>query len=508
MSSPCAQCGSALPASAKRCSRCGAQAIASGGGSYGLLDLDAASGAASVGSLALDVADPKPPRRQAPAVAPVRTPGGAASARTTGTRPAAGAAAAAAAAAQAPQKTNASGARIAAPRAKPAAQPMVDPGVAQSHGMVLGDDPLNESYGQGGQALDIEESADPRRRHAVNRADSPPPRELTADEKRTIEVERLASYGKPPAQLLGTMSYWVRVTLRKRELDAELLSLSAQRKRTDDAAREAVAKLGEALHAKRKDPRLTTLAKQMQAVSSAEAAIGNVEKAGAQRKQNIQNEREHLDDGIRNAEAEASPLRVREAGLLERVDSLKARAKQADAKRKRCEQELEAARKKPTVDAEMLERFKAERDAAHGEVQTLGIEIRPLEDDLSVVRRDLAVHLRKIAALQQEQQAASTALERAQQKHRVSSGSAHGERRDALSALAQMAMESGLAAIAQSELQAVNEAAERRDRKRAEEDLYRAATGSFDETAYKQGMMLLVGGTGALLLSLVLVVIF
>lgn len=501
MSGACAQCGSALPAQAKRCSRCGAQAIAAGGGSYGLLDLEASGSAQSAGSLALDV-DARPSRKQA---APATR--GTSTARSQTGR----SSASAAQKATQPSPGKASGAHPVAPKPKPAASAITaDPNVAHGRGLVLGDDPLAESYGDGQSgSLEIEEEADPRRRFAAKKADSPPPpRELTAQEKRAIEVEQLASYGKPPSRLFGTMGYWVRVTLRKRELDAELLSLSSQRKRADDAAREAQAKLGEALFAKRKDPRLATLAKQMQAVSSSEDAIGSVEKASAQRKQHIQKERAQLEDGIRKAEAEASPLRVKEAGLIERVDALKARAKQSDGKRKRAEQELEAARKKPNADPEILERLKAERDAAHGEVQTLGIEIRPLEDDLSVVRRELAVHLRKIATLQQEQQAAATALERAQQSHRVSTGSAQGARRDALSALAQVAIESGLAAIAQGELQAVAEAAERRDRKRAEEELYRAAAGSFDEGAYKRGMMLLVGGTGAVLLSLVAVVIF
>jgi hypothetical protein len=490
MSSACAQCGSALKAGAKRCGRCGAQAIAAGGGSYGLVDLDAA-GNAAVSSLALDVEPAKPARK---------TPGGASSARMP---------------APAPSKTAASGARAASPvpkqRATTPAKVMTDPNAMSGRGLVLGDDPLAEGYGEGQHgSLDVEEDADPRRRvKAAPSADSqPPPRELTAEEKRALEVEQLARYGKPPAQLIGTMAYWVRVTLRKRELDAELLSLSAQRKRTDDVARDAVSKLGEALHGKRKDPRLATLAKQMQAVSSAEAAIGNVEKAGQKKKQNIQNERAQLDEQIRAAESDASPLRIKEAALVDRVETIKLRAKQADAKRKKMEQDLEAARKKPSTDVETMEWLKAERDAAHGEVQTLGIELRPLEDDLSVVRRDLAVHLRKLSALQQEQQAAATMLERAQQNHRVSSGSAHGERRDALSALAQMAMESGLAAVAQAELAAVNEASERRARKRAEEELLRAATLSFDDEAYKKGFMLLAGGIGALFLSLILVVIF
>jgi hypothetical protein len=490
MSSACAQCGSALKAGAKRCGRCGAQAIAAGGGSYGLVDLDAAAGAA-VGSLALDVEPAKPARK---------TPGGGASGAKA-QLPAA-----------APSSKTASGVRAAAPAPKPRpAQPMTDPNAMSGRGMVLGDDPLAEGYGEGGSAsLDVEEEADPRRRGRATPVDDapPPPRELTAEEKRAAEVEQVAQYGKPPVQLIGTMAYWVRVTLRKRELDAELLSLSAQRKRTDDAARDAVSRLGEALHAKRKDPRLATLAKQMQAVATADSEIGNAEKAGQKKKQDIENERAQLDDAIRDAEDEASPLRVREAQLVDRVEAIKLRAKQADARRKKMEQDLEAARKKPNSDAEVMEWLKAERDAAHGEVQTLGVELRPLEDDLSVIRRDLAVHLRKLAALQQEQQAAVTALSRAQQTHRVSTGSAQGARRDALAALAQMAIESGLAAVAQAELAAANEASERRDKKRAEEELMRAATLSFDEEAYKKGFMLLAGGTGALLLALILVVIF
>jgi len=489
MSGACAQCGGALAAKAKRCGRCGAQAIAAGGGSYGLVDLEAA-GAPAVGSLALDVDEPKP-RKQ-----PGRTSGG-------------GSSAARAQAQAAPSNgKHASGTRNAVAKRPPVE---ADPAAMSGRGLVLGDDPLADGYGEVERtSLDIEEDADPRRaRKAAARADSPPPpRELTAEEKRAIEVETLADYGKPPAQIAGTMAYCVKVTLRKRELEAELLSLSAQRKRTDDAARDAQAKLGEALFAKRKDPRLATLAKQLQAVAVADQAIGNVEKTSQKKKQSIEAERSQLDNDIREAEAEASPLRLQEAQVLARVDELKVRAKQAEGRRRRLEQELEAARKKPGADPTMLERIKAERDAAHGEVQTLGIELGPLEDDLSAVRRELAVHLRKLTALQQEQAAAATALERAQQTHRVSTGSAHGARRDALSALAQMAMESGLAAVAQPELQAVNDAVERRDRKRGEEELLRAATASFDETAYKQGMMLLVGGLGALFLSLIAVVIF
>jgi hypothetical protein len=493
MNGSCAQCGSALPAKAKRCGRCGAQAIAAGGGSYGLVDLDAAGGQ-TVGSLALDVEPPKPRKQVA------RTPGGSSSAGSTATKHASG------------TRSAVAKPKAAQPQGYPAAV-MADRGAGR--GLVLGDDPLAEGYGESEHgSLDIEEAADPRlvrqaaKAAAAAAAAPPPPRELTAEEKRALEIEQLAEYGKPPAQIVGTMAYCVKVTLRKRELETELLSLSAQRKRTDDAARDAQAKLGEALFAKRKDPRLATLAKQIQAVGVADQAIGSVEKTGQKKKQSIEAERSQLDTDIRNAEADASPLRLMEAQVLARVEELKARAKHADAKRKRIEQELEAARKKPGADPVMLERMKAERDAAHGEVQTLGIEVGPLEDDLSVVRRDLSVHLRKLSALQQEQAAAATALERAQQNHRVSTGSAHGARRDALSALAQMAIENGLAAIAHSELQAVNEAVDRRDRKRGEEELLRAAAGSFDDTAYRQGMMLLVGGLGAMFLSLIAVVLF
>jgi hypothetical protein len=375
-------------------------------------------------------------------------------------------------------------------------------------GKMLGDDPLSESYSDGeAPSLEIEESADPRRRG--QRADSPPPpRELTAEEKRWHEVATLAGYGKPPANIAGAMGYWLRVTLRKRELDAELASLSAQRKRTDDAARDALAKLGEALHALRRDPRLATLAKQIEAVSSADEQIGSADKTGAQKKQTLERERAQIDDESRAIEAQAAPLRAREAELLARVEDIKARSKQADARRRKLEQELEALRKKPGGDAHAAARLKTERDALHGEVQNLGIELGPLEDDLSIVRKELSVHERNLSTLQQEQQAAATALERAQQAHRVSSGSARGARRDALSALASAASESGLAALAPAELKAAQEAAERRDRKRAEEELYRAAAGSFDEAIYKQGQALLIGGAGFLLLVLILVVIF
>ena len=94
------------------------------------------------------------------------------------------------------------------------------------------------------------------------------------------------------------------------------------------------------------------------------------------------------------------------------------------------------------------ERFGAlqnERDARHGELQTLGIEMRPLEDDLAGVQREVAKHMRAIAALQEDKQAANTQLQRAEQAHRVSFGTAKGVRLQALLSLANAASRSGSA---------------------------------------------------------------
>jgi hypothetical protein len=467
------------------------------------------------GAPALDLDDDPRPRRNRPAAAAAPAAARAAGARDSGARTsgtlggANRAAGGAAARAAAPTVARAAGAkRAVAALADPVASGAGGAAVLEyGAGKMIGNDPLSDSYTDGeAPSLDIDEAADPRRR---GQKDSPPPpREPTTEEKRAHEIAALAAYGKPPANMAGSMGYWWRVMMRKRELDAELASLSAQRKRTDDAAREALAKLGEALHALRRDPRLATLAKQIEAVSSADEQIGSADKTGAQRKQTIERERAQIDGEARALEAKAAPLRERESEVVAQVDAIKLQAKQADLRRRRVEQEIEAHRKKPGADAHTLARLQAERDAAHGEVQTLGIELGPLEDDLSIVRKELAVHLRTLSTLQQEQQAAASALERAQQAHRVSNSSARGARRDALSALANAAIDSGLAALVPNELKAAQENAERRDRKRSEEELYRAAAGSFDETAYKQGMTLLIGGAGALFLALILVVIF
>lgn len=562
MSAACPQCGSSLPSGAKACGHCGTAVSTKRRADepgYGLLDLDGPTG-----SLALDVAaDPRPRKNRTVGGGPDSAPIGAApqssstltsrTARTssgssTGRMPAVakpGASTPGATRSPAPAVSASKNATLGAgPPKSPttgtsrsmakmpgtiAGAPAFATGQTSAStgstitghraasgpnegatwgGTMIGDDPLDDTFAQNAAApaLEIDEEADPRRRRQAE--EEPAPRELTASEKRALEIARLAAYGPPPANIAGTMGYWVRVTLRKRALDEELAALSAHRKRADDAARDAVAKLGESLHGRRRDPRLATLAKQLEAVSSSEAAIGSVEKAGAQRKENIRRERVQIEGEVKAIESDAAPLREREIELEEQIAEHKANAKRADMQSRRLAQEIEALRKKPNADPELYAQLRAEREAAHGEMQTLGIQLGPLEDELAVVQDELSIHLSKLSALQQGQQAATTALERAQQTHRVTSGSARGARRDALSALAQFAIDNGLAALVPAELKAVQEAAERRDQKRAEEELLRAATRSFNETAYKQGMMLLVGGTGLLFLSLILVVIF
>ena len=118
--------------------------------------------------------------------------------------------------------------------------------------------------------------------------------------------------------------------------------------------------------------------------------------------------------------------------MVARSDELKAMARRADTLSRKAEADLEAVRAKGGVEPERWAAMVAERDARLGEFQTLGIQLQPLADDLSQVRRELAVHTRAIAAIQDEMRAALGAFERAEQTQRVTVGSARGARIDAL----------------------------------------------------------------------------
>jgi len=373
-------------------------------------------------------------------------------------------------------------------------------------GMMLDDNPFNDAFSGSAAGAPSLELANDAQQEPEQESAPPPPEESPA-QKRARAIVQLAGYGAAPTRVLEQPLYWYRVMNRKRALSVELVSLSIQRKRADDQAQEALAKLGEELSVLSEQPELAALAKLFAAVEDAEDQIGQVAAESQKRHKGMSKDLARLGQDLKRLEAKAAPLRQREAEIAARVDELKAQARRADTLRRKADAELEALRAKGG-DVERWGALTTERDARLGEFQTLGIQLGPLEDDLGGVRRELAQYTRNIASAQDEKRTASGVLERAQHHHRISAGSARGARQQALISLASAALKLGLHEVLPEWAQAATEAAERVEKKRQQEELQRAAVQAYDHEAYRRGFAMLMGSVGLLFVSLAIAVLF
>jgi len=387
---------------------------------------------------------------------------------------------------------------------------VADQAALYGRGMVLDDDPFNTAFGSGQQAPALELDADERNDLPEEEIDRGPQAPLeTPEQARRRELEEIAQYGPRPGNFLGAPVYWVKVMLRRRVLDQELLTVAAQRKRAEDAATEAMVALGEALYGHRDDERLVKLRKLLGAIGEAQGRLGNVDAEGQKRKQNTSSELTRLDRELARLDKQAEPLRQREAALNAELAEIDGRRQHAEMLRKKAESELESlARKGAAVDPELLAALKAERDVRHGDVQTIGVEMRPVQDDLGLVRKDLGKILRQIAVVQSEKQTNITVMDRAASHDRVSRGAAQSARQQALLALANAAGKHKLLGLVPEEGAAARDARARADEKKAFEELHRAAAASFDANAYQRGMIIMLGGSGLGLLSLMIAILF
>jgi hypothetical protein len=544
----CSQCGGPLASATGACKRCGAMASEAGDPQYGLVDLGGTGDAGD--AIALDTTVERPVQRRAPRTraasqnvsAPVPTrarPDGAArpasSARNAAVNPAQRSSASSAhhSAVNPAQRSNASStrqpavtpaqrsgvsstrnpavtagaARTAAANASPPDLPDLEDPAAMPYGrgMMLGDDPFNQAFnGNNAEKIELEET-EPT---AEPEPEAPPEPVETPEQQRARQISELASYGPEPKNIVHEPGYWLKVMLRKRTLETELLTLAAQRKRADDGTNDALCAMGQALAAIADDDRLAKLRKQLAAVSEADTRIGTLEAAGEKKKQDVGQELARLDRDLARLEQKAAPARAREAALVAEIDKIEAGLKRAELLRRKAETELEALQRKGGGDVETWGALKAEHDSRLGEVQSLGIQLRPLQDDLAVARKELAQQLRAIGVVQTEKQAAASALERAQQNHRVTSGSARGALQQALVSVANTAFKLGLEPLVAAQAMAVIEARDRAQQKRASEELLRAATMSYNHAAFQRGMTILLGGSALFLLSLVIAILF
>jgi chromosome segregation ATPase len=299
------------------------------------------------------------------------------------------------------------------------------------------------------------------------------------------------------------------VMLRKRVLEQELVSVSTARKRLDAQADDALCALGAAMYGQRNDQRLKPLIQQLRVVAETIEQVGAKEAAGQQANDQHRQELARLTRELAKVDFEASPLRRREAELQAKVDALKVQIKRREAQVRKVDGELEKLRASKEFSAgDQIAVLEAEREARLGELQSCNVQLVPLQEDLGALRRELAKHMGTITALREEETAVTRAMDREQERHRISTGGARSAQREALRSLATGAQRAKIAALAAPENEAAIEAAERARKKLEAEELQRAATNSYDDDGYKRGMYILVGGTALVFVVFAGLIIF
>jgi hypothetical protein len=386
-------------------------------------------------------------------------------------------------------------------RASPAGVSAAEVDMPHGGGRVL-DDPLAGPV-EDGPALELAvENQRPTRKKK-----RPVKRKLTPEELRAKRITEIAGYGPAPVKLWEAIPYSVKVMLRKRELEAQLITLSAHRKRADDAAQDALVQLGHSLYELRFDPRLRALRTQFRAVTDSAGRIGKTEAAGAQKQQEMQAQVDALSAKLDEKEQVAAPVREKEAKLSRVHGEMKTRLERSQMALKKLDSELHAVQQgKLSVDAERFGAMQNEREEHHGTLQTLGVKLRPLEEQLSAARAELAKHQRVIDKLAGELRAHTSALTREATKQQVSAGTAQSAYRDALLSLGKTALGEDLSNTCAEQAQEAHVAAERAQKNRAEEEIVRAAYLSYDADMYKKGYTILLGGSGAMLLALLIAI--
>jgi hypothetical protein len=427
------------------------------------------SGNSAWGSLEIVRNDEAPAAVAAPAPAPVRQ----------RTRPAAASGAA-------------SAARSRAPVPKPTVADDDDPNGVLSIGMV---DLGGGGAGFGSPGLDLVSLPPPAAAPAHEEQEA---QEHAVQESQQQRIEAIAGFGTRPERFYEAVPYFVRVLMRKRVVDAEVASVTTHRQRLDQQADDALYALGEALCVLQKDARLKKLQLQLRTVAETQKQIGA--KEAASKKASAENSRElsRIAADVAKLEADAEPLRKREGEAQEKADKLKELIKRKEVSIRKIDDEVKQLRM--STDATAVDRIaalEAERAAHHGDVQSRHVQLLPLQDDLSAIRKEIAKRMQSISALHDEERKLTQAMGREQERQRVSAGGVRSAYKDALKSLALAAQKAELDALAPEASQAAIDAVERAKAKRKLEQLHRAAAQSYDRGAYTRGMYILVGATVA-----------
>jgi len=337
----------------------------------------------------------------------------------------------------------------------------------------------------------------------------PPPAQTPQDRKRA-RIESVAGYGPVPTSPLYFAPYFVKVFMRKRVVTQELLQLTKVRKRASQAHVDAMCQVGESLHVRRTDPTLAPLARQFEVISSADSAIDEQAEAGAASRDDALRELDALARRVEAIEVQLKPVQQRMEGLEQQAGTLTRKMTEAEQAATKIDAEIVRinALETPTgEDRARVQQMAAQREQVSQVMARIDAELSPRRQEIDALRGKFNKQRRAADELIGERDSLSEIMGRERDRQAVEAGASRGALREALKALAEVAIEQGLTDQVTALVEKVEKLEAELKRKRQHEGVYRAALSSYDEKAYKQGGIVLVGGTGLVMFSL-LVMIF
>lgn len=308
------------------------------------------------------------------------------------------------------------------------------------------------------------------------------------------EVMAIARYGAVPAGPFACAYYALRVGLRRLEINGALTRLTAERVRAAAEADRSLIAFGQALYHRRTDPRLAELEIEIERVMAADQTLGAQHAAHQDARSGVMGELATLDQVVADTSATIDPIREHEANLQRYLDQLQDNSKRAQARRQRAEIQIRGLRAsdKTTEDPELLPALEAEFRVREQEVRSLAEQMAQVRQGLGEARRELAAHLGTLEALQEDRQGRRRALQHKDEFHKSYSGGALDAMTYALRQLAHGALDKGIFMVAESESRKAASAMQRLKDRDADLELHRVAIDSYDLTAVRTGIIVLV----------------
>lgn len=343
---------------------------------------------------------------------------------------------------------------------------------------------------------------------ANQEAEAKPKRPSRAQRRRSKILE-IAGYGPRPTSVLYVVPYFVRVFLRRRVVAEELAELAVARKKAESQLADALGEVGGALYVRRADPRLAALGRHAAIVTEAERQVDAGHKHSQLAQQDASSAMSEIARRLEAAQNAAAPVRERGIKLQAKLHQLEQHVAALAQTVQSCEQRIARIQSKKVAepqDVEVLQGLHAERAEAHGHVQSTQLTMHPIKEELQTVLVKVKKHQQIIAELEAEAERHGKIMERDQARHARQAGDARNALQTALQSLARAAIEQGFGRAVPRLVEAVERREKDVARKREREAVHREALSSYDESAYRRGMLGLVGGTGAVFLTTVLLI--